>query len=86
MDFNAVDDRIWLDDAVFVGLGLGRLRSAAFTANATGKALDAMDRIVYETGTGKLYFDSDGTGANARVHFATLEGGPAVTAADFLVF
>jgi len=44
---------------------------------------DASDRIIYNNATGQLFFDPDGTGAAAAVHFATLTGAPAITASDF---
>lgn len=84
-DFNVADDTIRLDDAVFVGLATGGLAASAFAFNLTGTASDGLDRIIYETDTGRLYFDADGTGAGARVHFATLSPSLALTNADFLV-
>jgi serralysin len=85
-DFRAVDDTIRLDNAVFTKVGGdGALKSAAFYANLTGQAHDASDRIVYEKDTGKLFYDADGTGRVAGVHFATLTNKAAVTAKDFFV-
>ena len=86
LDFNVADDTIRLDDRVFNGLAVGALSGAAFVRNTSGNAADASDRIIYESDTGKLFFDRDGTGAAAKVHFATLEAGLSVTRADFLVF
>jgi Ca2+-binding RTX toxin-like protein len=85
-DFSSPGDTIRLDDAVFTGLALGTLSAAAFARNTTGNAADASDRIIYETDTGKLFFDRDGTGAAAKVHFATVGTNIAMTAADFFVF
>jgi Ca2+-binding RTX toxin-like protein len=84
-DFRAADDTIRIDNAVFTGLAGGALAGAAFQANSSGNAADASDRIIYESDTGKLFFDSDGTGAAAKVHFATLGTGLSLTAADFVV-
>ena len=69
-DFSSADDTILLDDAVFTGLSLGALNANAFVTG--GAALDADDRILYDAGTGKLYFDADGNGAGAAMQFATL--------------
>ncbi len=81
--FVAVDDSIMLDDAVFTGLSLGALNANAFvTGTAAG---DADDRIIYNSATGQLFFDADGSGAGAAVQFATLQGAPMLTAADFMV-
>ena len=84
-DFSVVDDTIRLENAIFTGLANGVLTAAAFVANATGLAGDASDRIIFETDTGNLFFDADGTGAAARVQFAHLNAGLALTNADFLV-
>ena len=48
-------------------------------------AQDADDHIIYETDTGKLFYDADATGANAGVHFATLTAELSLTNADFSV-
>ncbi|MDZ4134386.1 MAG: calcium-binding protein [Paracoccaceae bacterium] len=85
-DFSVVDDTIRLENAIFTGLANGVLSAGAFVANATGLAADALDRIIYETDTGFLFFDADGTGAGARVQFATLTANIALTNADFVVF
>jgi Ca2+-binding RTX toxin-like protein len=85
-DFNTVDDRIELENGVFTALTtLGVLSVAAFRANTTGLAGDADDRIIYETDTGKLFYDADGTGAAAGIHFATLTAGLGLNNADFMV-
>ena len=84
-DFSVIDDTIRLENAIFTGLVNGALTAAAFVANATGQAADALDRIIYETDTGNLFFDADGTGSGARVQFAVLNPGLALTNADFFV-
>ena len=83
LGFSSTDDTILLDDAVFAGLALGALSAGAFVTG-TG-AQDADDRIIYNSSTGALYFDADGTGAGAAVQFATLNGAPALNASDFQV-
>lgn len=86
-DFNVVNDTIWLENAIFTGLVGGWLTAAAFRANTTGLAGDPTDRIIYETDTGNLFFDADGTGAGARVYFAVLSPGLfSLTETDFMVF
>jgi serralysin len=59
------------------------LNANAFVSGAA--AADANDRIIYNAATGQLFYDADGNGAGAAVLFATLDGKPPVTAADFLV-
>ncbi|MFI0845723.1 calcium-binding protein [Mesorhizobium sp. IMUNJ 23232] len=85
VDFNAADDRFLLSDAVFTALSTGVLAAAAFRVNTTGAAGDASDRIIYESDSGKLFYDADGTGATAGIHFATVTTGLALTNADFSV-
>jgi Ca2+-binding RTX toxin-like protein len=85
-DFDALADTIRLENAIFTGLAAGTLATTAFRSNTSGNAADASDRIIYESDTGRLYFDSDGTGAAAKVHFATLATGLTLTSADFFVF
>ena len=84
-DFGLTDDTIQLNDSAFAGLAPGALGSAAFARNAGGNAQDAADRIIYDSATGQIFYDSDGTGSTAKVHFATITPGLNLTAADFLV-
>lgn len=87
--FNAAADTIRLENT---GVGLfnalaatGALNPAFFKANASGVATDGNDRIIYETDTGKLFYDTNGSAAGGVTQFATLSGHPAITAADFIV-
>ena len=82
-DYGVADDVIQLDDAVFTGLAAGALAAGAFNTGAA--ATQADDRIIYNSATGALLFDADGNGAGAAVQFATLAGGLALTASEFLV-
>ncbi|MGO4831920.1 calcium-binding protein, partial [Rhizobiaceae sp. 2RAB30] len=80
-------DKIRLDNAVMPGLGatLGTLAAGKFWASGTGVAHDSDDRIIYETDTGKLFYDSNGNASGGAVHFATLSPNLALTNADFAV-
>jgi Ca2+-binding RTX toxin-like protein len=85
-DFSVVDDVIHLDNAVFTALtNTGTLAASAFAQNTTGGAKDSNDRIIYETDTGELYYDANGSASGGSVHFATLKAGLNLTAADFVV-
>ena len=85
-DFSATDDTIWLENAVFKTLTkTGMLASSAFFASTAGVAHDSNDRIIYETDTGNLYYDSNGSAAGGRVLFAHLKAGLALTYQDFHV-
>ena len=82
----AVGDRIQLENAIFTRLtSTGVLASTRFAANDMGRAMDANDHVVYNTTTGALSYDADGSGAGAAVQIATLVGIPTLSAADFTI-
>ncbi len=84
-DFTAVDF-IHLENAVFSNLGAAGALGVRFWAAANGLAHDANDRIIYNSATGALTYDSNGNAAGGTInHFATLSTKPLITAADFLV-
>jgi Ca2+-binding RTX toxin-like protein len=83
IDFNKLQDKLHIDNAIFTGLGSGALTSAAFFAGAA--AHDSSDRIIYNNSTGALSFDSDGIGGAVQTQFATLSPGLSLTAAAFFV-
>jgi serralysin len=82
-DFNVAADTILLDDAIFTTLTAGTLAAEQFVTGTA--AQDAQDRIVYDSATGALFYDSDGTGAVAAIQFAEVAPGLALTNLDFLV-
>jgi Ca2+-binding RTX toxin-like protein len=79
--FATGSDRIFLDHNVFSALSTGALNANAFVIGSA--ALDADDRILYDAGSGNLYYDADGNGAGAAVLFATVQGNPVILASDF---
>ena len=84
-DFSTIDDTIRLDDAVFTALSSTGVLSASAFAIGTA-AGDATDHIIYDSTSGALYYDADGTGEVGQMQFATLVSHPTgVTSADFLV-
>jgi Ca2+-binding RTX toxin-like protein len=84
-DFSVADDRFLLSDAIFTQLNTGVLAGGYFRANTTGLAQDSNDHIIYETDTGELYYDSNGSGAGGSVLFAKIAVGLSLTNADFSV-
>ena len=79
-------DTIKLYDAIFTQLPLGVLDQGSFVSGANPVASDADDFILYDTGTGALFYDADGSGAGVAVQFATLNGSPnALDHTDFEV-
>jgi Ca2+-binding RTX toxin-like protein len=83
MDFVTGVDEIRLDRTVFTHIALGELAQGQYYEGTA--AHDAGDRIIYNSGTGNLYYDADGSGAGAAIVFATLSGSPNLTAADFFI-
>jgi Ca2+-binding RTX toxin-like protein len=81
VDFAAADDTIMLSRAIFKAIGAGTLAANAFWANTA--AHDADDRIVYDSATGRIWYDADGNGAGAALLFAQVGAGTALSAADF---
>jgi Ca2+-binding RTX toxin-like protein len=83
-DFRSVDDTFRFESAVLKKIGgVGRLKADAFRV---GKAAqDGEDRIIYDKGTGSLYYDADGTGAIAAIKIAVLSNKATVKLADLAV-
>lgn len=86
VDFNAADDRILFDNRAFKALGRdGKIGRDEFVANTTGRAQDREDRLIYETDTGRLFYDANGSGKGKSMLIAELEAGLVLNANDFLV-
>jgi Ca2+-binding RTX toxin-like protein len=83
VDFTAVDDTIVLDQTIFAAVATGTLAASAFFSGTA--AHDADDRIIYDSATGKIYYDADGNGAGAKLLFAQVTAGSLLTNADFSV-
>ncbi|ETI59380.1 protease [Sphingobium sp. C100] len=82
-DYSVAADTINILSAAVGGLPTGTLAAAAFRIGAA--AADASDRIIYNSATGDLFYDSDGNGAAAAVLFAHLSTGLAMTNAEFVI-
>jgi Ca2+-binding RTX toxin-like protein len=88
-DFVSASDRLNFDNATFTALGAdgnfvaGDGRFAAGAGFTSGR--DASDRLVYDTTTGNLYYDADGSGTGAAQLVATIQGHPTLAAADISV-
>lgn len=83
-DFNKRYDTCWLDNAAFTKLKLGWLSASAFHVGT--KAHDSSDRVIYNEGTGALYYDPDGTGRAAQVKFALVGPHKGLTHSDFFIY
>jgi Ca2+-binding RTX toxin-like protein len=69
-DFNLTQDKIRLDDDIFSALS--SIGAGNFVSAAGATALDADDYLIFDRTNNYLYYDADGSGAGAMVHFATL--------------
>jgi len=80
-------DVIRLDDLVFKALTPGRLAASAFETGTDNVANNATTRIIYNTDTGDLFYDADGSGGGAAaIKFAVLLNKPAeLNHTDFVV-
>lgn len=85
-DFTTGEDVIVLDASIFAEIsGSGGLSRAAFHKSAAGTAQDANDRIIYDTDSGLLSYDADGSGDGGAVRFARLTAGLDLSHDDFIL-
>ena len=87
------NDSIRLNHTVFSAFSAGHtLTDAEFISGAGVTAATTADQhIIYDTATGWLYYDQDGSGStSAAIHFATVNqaggGHPVLAAGDFIVY
>ncbi|ADC63833.1 Hemolysin-type calcium-binding region [Allochromatium vinosum DSM 180] len=85
-NFSVADDTIQLENAIFVKLKMpGTLSATNFRASIDGSAADNNDFILYDTDSGALFYDADGSGTASAIQFAIIGITPALTASDFIV-
>ena len=85
-DFLHGADRILLSGGAgqpFAALAEGALAEGSFVTGIA--AADADDFIIYDSASGQIFYDADGSGAGSAVLFATVQPGVALSAADFIV-
>ena len=80
-DFNVVDEVIQLDDAIFTSLASGTLAGSEFLIGRRRKPTTSSST----TDSGAIFYDSDGSGAAAAIHFAQVGAGLAMTNFNFFV-
>ena len=56
-----------------------------YAAAGASAGHDATDRVIYDTLSGNVWYDADGSGGGAAQLVATLEGAPALSATDITV-
>ena len=83
-DFVAGSDRIQLENAIFTSLTAPGTLAAGFFRSGPGvtAALDTDDFLIYDTSSGALFYDADGSGVTAAVQIVGLTGNPGLTAGD----
>lgn len=82
-DFEDGTDKLWLSKSVFGKLAKGALSDNYFYEYAgTPSAQDANDYLIFDTDTGTLYYDADGSGSGEAIAFVVLDG---ITASDILI-
>ncbi|PII39214.1 hemolysin D [Sinorhizobium meliloti CCBAU 01290] len=86
LDFTA-GDRLFLSKSVFTTLSGGTLAATQFYAAADATAAqNANQKIIYDTTSGALYYDADGSlSGHTAVQFAVLSTHPSLTAGDFVL-
>lgn len=85
-DFDTSADRMLFDNRAFDRIGRdGRLPGDAFAVNDTGRAEDKEDRLVYDSDSGNLFYDANGSARGKAVLVAHLDPGLALGAGDFLI-
>jgi Ca2+-binding RTX toxin-like protein len=84
LDYTVGTDQIVLDNHIFTAFtAIGGIGASAFHEGTS--AGDADDHIIYDSASGNIYYDPDGTGAAGQVLFAHVTPATALTSADFLV-
>ncbi|HEV2747321.1 MAG TPA: calcium-binding protein [Allosphingosinicella sp.] len=81
-DFTTADDTFYLDRSVYTELPEGPLPESAFVRGS--QAQDADDRILYDSATGYVFYDPDGSGDHLSAIFAQLVPGTEVNSSDFI--
>lgn len=88
-DFVSADDSIAVAGSIFGGGLTGSPDGTPISADQFhlgSAAADNTDRFIYDTTSGNLFFDVDGTGSTAQVKLRQLTGIPTLDAADIVVF
>jgi len=86
-DFAPGVDEFRLAKSVFQALPFGTLPAGQFHEGNSSLAQDGNDHIIYNDLTGRLFYDRDGAGGAASVHFATIHAGlmASLSNTDFFV-
>ena len=85
VDFDPSSDRLNISASGFNGgLTANRFLNAdQFTLGTT--ANDSSDRFIYDSDSGRLFFDADGNGSNSQIVIANLDNRAAITEQDIFI-
>ena len=83
-DFLVEDDTLVFSATGFGGnLAVGMVGSEMFTVGTA--ATDNQHRFIYDTGSGDLFYDNDGTGNEEQIELASLKSNLALTHNNFYI-
>jgi serralysin len=83
-DYSRTYDSLYLDNRYMTKLGgIGRLSSSKFVLGTAAK--DSNDHLIYDRGTGNLYYDPDGSGTGAKVLIAQFTNKAVLAYSEFTV-
>jgi len=85
LDFVQGVDRVAIDRAALASFAADAAGSLSAANFALGAASTADHHLVYNAGTGVLYYDTDGVGGTAAVQIAQFSGLPGLSAGDFVL-
>jgi Ca2+-binding RTX toxin-like protein len=88
-DFASAPDQLQFENAIFTAIGAAGTFAAGdgrfWAAAGATSGHDANDRVVYNTSTGSLYYDANGSGAGGSQLIATFQANPTIAATDITV-
>ena len=85
-DFEVGIDKLSISASGFGGgLSSGTLAASQFVAAADPLPTLASGQFLYDTGTGALSWDADGTGGGLAIELAVLTGTPMLSSSDFAI-
>lgn len=82
-DFTPMSDEFFLNHSVFSALPAGELQADVFHVGATAQS--STNHIIYDSGSGHLFYDADGSGSEPQLLFATVSPKLGLTSDDFHV-
>ena len=88
-DFASGTDELLFENGTLTAMGAAGAWAAGdarfWSAAGATSGHDTDDRLIYNTTTGNLYYDADGSGAGAAQVVATFTGAPGIAATDITV-